>query len=215
MRPTRAPASISTALGPGADVFHYNHIHLDLANHGSTDTGPRRICKPSPAPNLLPAPAAPDGLPPAPIGETDPTPPILPAGAGPSVDRSPTSSIGDQTIRASRKPPSAVIARSDPRSSALAAEQFQAKPNKSSKITWICLVLFVRIRTFQWVTANPNKKSGASQVCANRLKRSFLSFSMPTSSEAWLVSVNHNTYSMASIFPQTISRRRISRLRSE
>ena len=40
----------TTVLGPGADVFHYNHIHLDLANHGSTDTGPRRICKPTPAP---------------------------------------------------------------------------------------------------------------------------------------------------------------------
>ena len=53
-------------LGPGADVFHYNHIHLDLANHGSTDTGPRRICRPTPAPSLLPPPAAPDGLPPAP-----------------------------------------------------------------------------------------------------------------------------------------------------
>ena len=48
----------TTVLGPGADVFHYNHIHLDLANHGSTDTGPRRICKPTPAPDLLPAPAA-------------------------------------------------------------------------------------------------------------------------------------------------------------
>src|SRR5271154_1904103 len=56
----------TTVLGPGADVFHYNHIHLDLANHGSTDTGPRRICKPTPAPGLLPSPAAPDGLPPAP-----------------------------------------------------------------------------------------------------------------------------------------------------
>src|SRR5271157_1825978 len=88
----------NTVLGPGADVFHYNHIHLDLANHGSTDTGPRRICKPTPAPNLLPTPAAPDGLPPAPnidapIGETDPAPPVLPAGAGPSVDMAPTSSI--------------------------------------------------------------------------------------------------------------------------
>jgi hypothetical protein len=123
----------TTVLGPGADVFHYNHIHLDLANHGSTDTGPRRICKPTPAPDLVPAPAPSDGLPPAPnidepldiahlsvpnaaagapspdaspepgdgpdgalppapIGETEP--PILPAGAGPSVDPSPTSSIG-------------------------------------------------------------------------------------------------------------------------
>jgi hypothetical protein len=56
----------TTVLGPGADVFHYNHIHLDLANHGSTDTGPRRICKPTPAPDLLPAPGPRDGLPPSP-----------------------------------------------------------------------------------------------------------------------------------------------------
>src|SRR5208337_4999211 len=55
----------TTVLGPGADVFHYNHIHLDLANHGATNTGLRRICKPTPEPNLLPTPAAPDGLPPA------------------------------------------------------------------------------------------------------------------------------------------------------
>jgi hypothetical protein len=125
----------TTVLGPGADVFHYNHIHLDLANHGSTDTGPRRICKPTPAPDLLPAPQPRDGLPPAPdieepldiahlsapgaaappaadtssgpgdgpdgalppapMGESDPTPSILPAGAGQSIDPSPTSSIRD------------------------------------------------------------------------------------------------------------------------
>jgi hypothetical protein len=36
-----------------------------------------------------------------------------------------------------------------------AAKQIQAKP---SKIAWFYLVLFVRIGTFQWVTANPNKK---------------------------------------------------------
>jgi hypothetical protein len=124
----------TTVLAPGADVFHYNHIHLDLANHGSTDTGPRRICKPTPGPGLLPPPAAPDGLPPAPnidepldiahlsaagpaaaspdasvgpgegpdaalppapIGETNPAPPVLPAGAAPSVDSQPNSAIGD------------------------------------------------------------------------------------------------------------------------
>ena len=56
----------TTVLGPGADVFHYNHIHMDLAMHGSTDTGPRRYCRPNPAPNLLAPPARPDGLPPAP-----------------------------------------------------------------------------------------------------------------------------------------------------
>jgi len=56
----------TTVLGPGADMFHYNHIHLDLANHGATDTGSRRICKPRPTPNLAPPPAGPDGLPPSP-----------------------------------------------------------------------------------------------------------------------------------------------------
>ncbi len=134
----------TTVLGPGADVFHYNHIHLDLANHGATNTGPRHICKPTPEPNLLPPPAAPDGLPPAPeidepldiahagdpahagdsravalvpaplppapldgpgagpdaalppaVGETDPAPPVLPAGPGNSVDPSTTTSIAD------------------------------------------------------------------------------------------------------------------------
>lgn len=124
----------NTVLGPGADVFHYNHIHLDLANHGATNTGPRRICKPTPAPNLLTPPGAPDGLPPAPemeepldiahlgsanavalapassvgssdgpngalppsaIGEADPAAPVLPAGAGPTIDPEPTSSTGD------------------------------------------------------------------------------------------------------------------------
>ena len=56
----------TTVLGPGADVFHYNHFHLDLAMHGSTNTGPRRYCKPQPPPDLMPPPARPDGLPPAP-----------------------------------------------------------------------------------------------------------------------------------------------------
>lgn len=56
----------TTVLGPGADVFHYNHFHLDLAMHGATDTGPRRYCKPAPAPDMTPAPRRPDGLPPAP-----------------------------------------------------------------------------------------------------------------------------------------------------
>jgi len=56
----------TTVLGPGADVFHYNHFHLDLAMHGATNTGPRRYCKPLPSPNLLPPPGNPDGLPPAP-----------------------------------------------------------------------------------------------------------------------------------------------------
>ena len=56
----------TTVLAPGADPFHYNHFHLDLAMHGRTSTGPRRYCRPTPPPALLPPPAPPDGLPPAP-----------------------------------------------------------------------------------------------------------------------------------------------------
>lgn len=43
-----ACSSFTTVLGPGANVFHYNHIHVDLAMHGNTSSGPRRICKPIP-----------------------------------------------------------------------------------------------------------------------------------------------------------------------
>ncbi|WP_240539830.1 extensin-like domain-containing protein [Salinarimonas soli] len=34
----------TTVLGPGADMFHYDHFHLDLARHDARGT--RRICKP-------------------------------------------------------------------------------------------------------------------------------------------------------------------------
>ena len=53
-----ACAAFTTVLGPGSDAFHYNHIHLDLAQHGNASTGRRRICKPAlqlqqaPAPRL-------------------------------------------------------------------------------------------------------------------------------------------------------------------
>ena len=44
----------------------------------------------------------------------------------------------------------------------------QAKPNKNA---WFCLVLFVRIGTFQWVTAIPNKKIRLRlRMCAKCLK---------------------------------------------
>jgi hypothetical protein len=56
----------TTVLAPGADAFHYNHFHLDLAMHGRTDTGFRHYCRPLPSSDLLPPPARPDGLPPAP-----------------------------------------------------------------------------------------------------------------------------------------------------
>jgi hypothetical protein len=53
----------TTVLAPGSDMFHYNHMHVDLAAHGATSTGPRRYCKPTPAPGLSPRPHLQDGLP--------------------------------------------------------------------------------------------------------------------------------------------------------
>ena len=58
----------TTVLGPGYNMFHYNHIHVDLAMHGNTSTGPRRICHPQP--HVAPPASKPDGLPePPPIDE--------------------------------------------------------------------------------------------------------------------------------------------------
>ena len=34
----------TTVLAPGADPFHYDHIHIDLARHDPR--GERQICKP-------------------------------------------------------------------------------------------------------------------------------------------------------------------------
>ncbi len=84
----------TTVLGPGADVFHYNHFHLDLAMHGATNTGPRRYCKPAPAPDLLPAPARPDGLPPAPdIDEPQDVARLSPGADGPMALHGPSAEL--------------------------------------------------------------------------------------------------------------------------
>jgi hypothetical protein len=59
----------TTVLAPGSDAHHYNHIHADLAQHGSGSRGRRRICKPVPQPPVAPAPRI-DTLPdPPPIEE--------------------------------------------------------------------------------------------------------------------------------------------------
>jgi len=41
----------STVLSPGSNAFHYNHIHVDLAQHGRSG---RSICKPAPQETLPP-----------------------------------------------------------------------------------------------------------------------------------------------------------------
>ncbi len=61
----------TTVLGPGSDAFHHNHIHADLAQHGNTSSGRRRICKP--APQLQPTGVLPqlDTLPNPPVIEEE------------------------------------------------------------------------------------------------------------------------------------------------
>jgi hypothetical protein len=61
----------TTVLAPGSDVVHYNHMHVDLAMHGNTSEGPRRICKPLPAPGLMPPRQRLDDLPDPPELEED------------------------------------------------------------------------------------------------------------------------------------------------
>jgi hypothetical protein len=55
----------TTVLAPGSNGFHYDHIHVDLAMHGSSSRGLRRICKPAikeiaPPPRRDDLPDAPD-----------------------------------------------------------------------------------------------------------------------------------------------------------
>jgi hypothetical protein len=58
-----ACSHFTTVLGPGYNAFHYNHIHVDLAMRGNTSTGPRRVCRPTPQLNGMPAAAPRDTLP--------------------------------------------------------------------------------------------------------------------------------------------------------
>ena len=116
----------TTVLGPGADVFHYNHIHLDLANHGATNTGPRRICKPTPAPSLLPPPASPDGLPPAP--EIEEPLDIARAGNANAVALAPASAIVARRRGSRRRP----AARGDRRGRSGSARPARPAPGRAS-----------------------------------------------------------------------------------
>ena len=54
----------TTVLAPGSNAFHYDHIHVDLAMHGNSSRGLRRICKPA-LQNVAPPPRR-DDLPDAP-----------------------------------------------------------------------------------------------------------------------------------------------------
>lgn len=59
----------ATVLSPGSNPFHYNHMHVDLAMHGMSSSGPRSICKPA-RQNTI-APPKTDGLPETPDFDDD------------------------------------------------------------------------------------------------------------------------------------------------
>ncbi|RYC33148.1 extensin [Lichenibacterium minor] len=65
-----ACGAFTTVLGPGYNIFHYNHFHMDLAHHGGTSRAPRRYCKPVPQPNL-PGPPSRDDTPDPPAAEEE------------------------------------------------------------------------------------------------------------------------------------------------
>ena len=69
--------------------------------HGSTNTGPRRYCRPQPPPELMPPPAHPDGLPPAP----DIDEPMEVSRAGPQPPRFSSQPLDMRGLVASLPPP--------------------------------------------------------------------------------------------------------------
>jgi hypothetical protein len=139
-----ACAHFTTVLGPGANVFHYNHIHVDLAMHGNTSTGPRRICRPLLRPNPAP-PAPPDGLPDPPDIEDDvdvaqargprgdataSREPDVQAGPGPG----PVARIPDAYFNAALTPPAAIPAARPPVARAYAPAA--APPPEGTPADW-------------------------------------------------------------------------------
>ena len=88
--------TFTTVLGPGYNAFHYNHIHVDLAMHGSVSGGLRHYCKPvpemsRPGPNPGSVPEAPPSEEEQDVAAARPPPasppePGLVAGAPPAYD---------------------------------------------------------------------------------------------------------------------------------
>ena len=126
----------TTVLGPGYNIFHYNHFHLDLALHGATSRGPRRYCKPVPQSNL-PGPPVKDQMPdpPAIEEEMDIARAPLPA---PSYRSGPPSLVASAPLPAATPLPApalpALAYRAPaPRSVALADVSTPAPPSRTAR----------------------------------------------------------------------------------
>jgi hypothetical protein len=117
--------NFATVLGPGADAFHYDHFHLDLARHGRG--GNRSICRPNPqavpppnegfpinpAPNMMMSQR--NGNPLVPAQAYAAAPRALPAyrpAQLPGAPRNPVAEREDADLRAA--PPNVATARGKP-----------------------------------------------------------------------------------------------------
>ncbi len=116
----------TTVLGPGSDSYHSDHLHLDLAAHGQTSSGPRRVCKPVPSPQLLPHPPKMDDLPDPPdldeemdVAQATPLPPSRPLAIA-SLD------VGLPAV-----PPQTARVVTDPARSGAAGSQIQVSSLKA------------------------------------------------------------------------------------
>lgn len=107
----------STVLAPGADMFHYDHIHVDLARRASG----RNVCKPAPISPAVPPlrPPQPDPLVARAPARPDPTSPW--AQAAPQAVQAPANGPSVVAREPVRQPVGAPLVLSDPVSSASAS----------------------------------------------------------------------------------------------
>lgn len=97
----------TTVLAPGSNVFHYDHIHVDLMRHAKG----RMICKPAPrllpAPNMPPMAATPPALEPAAMAPQEPPAPM-------PVKAEPPPSYPQQSYPPQSYPPQSYPPQSEP-----------------------------------------------------------------------------------------------------
>ncbi len=101
----------TTVLGPGADAFHYDHFHIDLARHDPR--GERRICKPRL--NITP--------------RIEPGVPVAPA---PSADLAPIDYEEDAPVDAGSRSPARTA--SQPQAPVYASGQQTYRPPASAPV---------------------------------------------------------------------------------
>jgi Extensin-like protein C-terminus len=98
----------TTVLSPGANPFHYNHMHVDLAMHGMRSTGLRHVCRPTPQNTITPQPH--DNLPETPDFDDD----LDVSQAGAPRSRT-TLAMGGESLEVAGAAPGLIPRRPQPR----------------------------------------------------------------------------------------------------